>query len=172
MPFCAHFEIDLITALADQLTAAFEKLEQGALNEANLALVPTEQGVYHLFRSGVLVYVGKASNLKSRLSEHLYKILGRQKIQASEMTFNCLTIHKNWADLAPEATLIAHYKRQSGGLCEWNGISFGPHDPGRERETSNKPPDGFDSQFPIRADWPCSDVTAGTWNIKELLILM
>ncbi len=116
--------------------------------------------------------MGKADNLKNRLSEHLSKIMGRQNIEASEMTFTCLTVHKNWAALAPESTLIAYYKKQSGGLCEWNGISFGPHDPGRERETSDKPPDGFDSQFPIHADWPCSSVTAGNWNIRELLILM
>ena len=170
MPFVAHFEIDLVTALAEQLTAAFEGLEQGPLSEENIATVPAEQGVYHLFRKGLLVYVGKANSLRGRLSEHRFKITGRRNIGAGEITFTCLTVHKNWTALAPESSLIGHYKGLPGNLCEWNGNGFGPHDPGRDRETTNKPPDGFDSQFPIRYDWPCSGVAAKEWNIRELLI--
>lgn len=170
MPFFDHFEIDIISALADQLTAAFEKLEPGALSPENLTMVPSEQGVYQLFRNGVLVYVGKADNLRNRLSQHREKISGRLNITLDEMTFTCLTVHPNWTALAPEASLIARYAQQSSDLCEWNGNSFGPHDPGRERETSNKAPEGFDTQFPIRDDWPCGFVTAGEWNIRELLV--
>ncbi len=157
-------------ALADQLTAAFEQLKPGTLSVENLATTPVEQGVYHLFRNGTLVYIGKADNLRSRLTEHRTKIMGRRNIEVSEMTFTCLTVHRNWTALAPESSLISHYKQQPGNLCEWNGISFGPHDPGRDRETTNKAPEGFDSQFPIREDWACSGVGAGEWNISELLI--
>ena len=96
--------------------------------------------------------------------------MGRRNIEIGEMTFNCLTVHKNWTALAPETALITHYKQQTGSVCEWNGNSFGPHDPGRDRETTNKAPDGFDTQFPIREEWPCSGVAAGDWNIRELLI--
>jgi hypothetical protein len=81
-----------------------------------------------------------------------------------------LAVHPNWTALAPEASLIRHYKQQQRNLCEWNGISFGPHDPGRDRETTNKPPDGFDSQFPIRYDWPCQNVAVGERNLRELLV--
>lgn len=87
------------------------------------------------------------------------------------MAFTCLTVSKNWTTLAPEASLINYYKNEPGG-CEWNGKSFGPHDPGRNREQTNKPPFGFDSQFPIRDDWPCGNVTAGKWNARDLLVLM
>jgi hypothetical protein len=72
----------------------------------------------------------------------------------------------------PEDALIRHYKSVDGNLCEWNGNSFGPHDPGRDRETTNKAPDGFDAQFPIRYDWMCDFVEARQWNIRELLLRM
>jgi hypothetical protein len=172
LPFCDKFDIDLITALQEQLRAAFKKLTPGALTEENLEKVPAEQGVYHLHRSGVLVYVGKAANLRSRLRDHRLKIKGRRNIEISEMGFTCLTVSRNWTALAPENSLIDYYKKQSGNSCEWNGKSFGPHDPGRNRETTNKAPLGFDSQFPIRDDWPCGAVTAGEWNIRDLLMLM
>ena len=172
MPFFSHFEIDLVAALAEQLTSAFDGLEPGSLNEENLALAPTDQGVYHLFRNGILVYVGKADNLRRRLSEHHFKIMGRRKIDIGEITFTCLTVHKNWTAFAPESSLIGYYKQQPGNLCEWNGNGFGPHDPGRDRETTNKAPDGFDSQCPIRNDWECTFVDAREWNVRELLIAM
>lgn len=169
MAFFAHFEIDIVAALAEQLVVAFKQLDEGVLSEANVALVPPEQGVYMLFRNGTLVYAGKADNLNGRLSQHRRKIIGRRNIVIDEMTFKCLTVHKNWTALAPETSLIEHYKTQPG-LCEWNGNGFGIHDPGRERETTNKHPDGFDSQFPIREDWPCANVQAQVWNVLDLLI--
>lgn len=167
MPFFDHFEIDIVSALAEQLVTAFEQLDQGALTDENIAQVPNEQGVYQLYWNGVLVYVGKADSLSSRLESHRSKITGRQNIDVANMTFKCLTIHPNWTALAPEESLIRHYKGQ--GLCAWNGISFGPHDPGRSRETTNKPPQGFDAQFPIRHDWPCTGINAGDWNAAALL---
>jgi len=167
MPFFDHFEIDIVSALSGQLVSAFEQLEAGDLNEWNVNQVPDEQGVYELFLNGVLVYVGKAGDLRDRLRDHRWKILGRQNIDINQVTFKCLTVHPNWTALAPEVSLIKHYKAQ--GLCAWNGISFGPHDPGRPRETTNKPPDGFDAQFPIRQDWVPEGITAGDWNARDLL---
>lgn len=116
--------------------------------------------------------VGKTSgSLRKRLTEHRIKITGRRNIEIGEMAFTCLTVSKNWTALAPETSLINYYKNEPGG-CEWNGKSFGPHDPGRNREQTNKPPFGFDSQFPIREDWPCDAVTAKEWNVRDLLVLM
>jgi len=170
LAFFAHFEIDIISALTEQLLAAFEGLDPEGLTPENLAATPTGQGVYHLYKNGVLVYVGKASNLRKRLSDHRFKIIGRRNIDIAEMSFTCLTIHPNWTALAPEDALIRHYKAQNAAVCEWNGNSFGPHDPGRDRETTNKATQGFDTQFPIRDDWPCAFVEAREWNIRELLI--
>jgi hypothetical protein len=137
----------------------------------HLNQVPTEQGVYQLFRNGTLVYIGKADNLRTRLSQHGKKISGRQNISVEEMGFKCLTVAPTWTPMALEDSLIKHYKTQAG-VCEWNGNGFGPHDPGRERETTNKDTEGFDSQYPIRTDWPCMAIEAKTWNVRNLLTAM
>jgi hypothetical protein len=171
LAFFAHFEINLVQALAEQLVDAFADLEEGALTMGHITEVPTEQGVYHLFRTGLLMYVGKAENLRSRLTQHREKISGRRNIDVDEMGFKCLTVHQNWTALAPENSLIEHYKTQAG-VCEWNGNGFGIHDPGRNREETNQDPEGFDSQFDIRDDWPCTGIQAGEYNARELLILL
>jgi hypothetical protein len=168
LAFFNEFDLDLVAALAEQLVAAFDGLEVGGLTEEHISTIPSEQGVYQLFRDGTLVYVGKADSLRSRLRQHRRKIGGRQKISVEQMGFKCLTVRKNWTALAPETSLIAHYKEHPE-LCEWNGNGFGIHDPGRERETTNKHPDGFDSQFPIRDDWSCAGIDARVWNGGELL---
>lgn len=167
MPFFCHFEIDIISALTEQLVAALAKLDRGSLTTQNIESVPGERGVYQLFHSGTLVYVGKADNLRGRLGQHLRKISGRRNISVTDMGFSCVTVHRNWTALAPEETLIVHFKEE--GLCDWNGVGFGPHDPGRERETTNKPPEGFDARYPIREDWPCAGISASQWNARELL---
>jgi len=171
LAFFAHFDLDLVSALAEQLVEAFAKLDDGALTMEHIAQVPAERGVYQLFRNSQLVYVGKAENLRSRLTQHRRKITGRHNIDVSEISFKCLTVPKNWTPLAHEETLIKHYKTKQG-ICEWNGNGFGPHDPGRERDTTNKPPEGFDSQFPIREEWPCRTIKGGVWNAGELLVEM
>ena len=168
----ASFEIDIVSALSEQLVEAFDKLTIGQLNTASVALLNREQGVYQLFYNGALVYVGRADNLNSRVSQHLTKIAGRQNIATKDLGFKALYVHKNWTTLAPEDTLIKHFKAHGNGLCEWNGNGFGPHDPGRERETTNKPIDGFDAKYPIRHDWPCTWVDAKSWNVLQLLIAM
>jgi hypothetical protein len=118
------------------------------------------------------VYVGKAGQLRKRLSEHRIKISGRRNIEASEMGFKCLFIHHNWTALAPEDSLIRHYRKAGEGECAWNGNGFGPHDPGRNREATNKHPKGFDSQYPIRKDWVCDSIAAGEHDAFTLLKLI
>lgn len=165
----AHFEIDIIHALSSQLVAAFSKLEVGPLTDEEISALPKGQGVYKLYHQGALVYVGKADSLKKRLGEHRHKISGRQNIDVADMGYKCLFVHPNWTTLAPESSLIKHYRKSGEGECAWNGNGFGPHDPGRERETTNKAPDGFDAQYPIRQDWRCDWIKAGERNAAELL---
>jgi len=169
VPSHSHFEIDIIHALSSQLVAAFSHLDVGRLTEDELASLPKGQGVYQLYHQGSLAYVGKADSLKKRLSEHGHKISGRHNIDIADMGFKCLFVHPNWTTLAPENSLIKHYRKAGEGQCAWNGNGFGPHDPGRERETTNKPPDGFDAQYPIRQYWTCDWIKAGDWNAMELL---
>jgi hypothetical protein len=169
MKFHARFEIDIVSALSGQLISAFDDLNIGEFTIENFKKIKREQGVYQLFRNDVLVYVGKAGDLSRRLEDHHKKIKGRRNIQINEMGFKCLIVHRNWTALAPEESLIRYYKNRNSGDCEWNGNSFGPHDPGRNRETTNKPTQGFDAQFPIKEDWICDTITAGEWNGSILL---
>jgi len=152
--------------------AAFARLDVGRLTDDDLGSLEKGQGVYQLYYRGSLVYVGKAHNLKKRLGEHCHKISGRLHIDPQEMGFKCLFVHRNWTTLAPEDSLIKHYRNVGEGECAWNGNGFGPHDPGRERETTDKAPDGFDAQYPIRQDWQCNWIRAGNWNAAELLKAM
>lgn len=128
--------------------------------------------MYQLFHKGALVYVGQARSLIKRLEEHRGKISGRKNINVEEMGFKCLYVHPNWTALAPEHALIKYHRNLGRSNCPWNGNGFGPHDPGRERETTNKAPDGFDSTYPIRDDWVCSWIKSGEYNVEELLRLL
>jgi hypothetical protein len=168
----AEFEIDIVKALSDQLLAGFEALRPEPLADLATHNLPSGQGVYQLFYDGWLVYVGKADSLPKRLGQHARKIAGRRNIKLSEMSYCCLYVHKNWTALAPETSLIKYFKASGEGRCEWNGNGFGPHDPGRQRETTNKTPDGFDAIYPIRNAWPCTGVNAGLWNVGDLLRTM
>ncbi|NOK17520.1 GIY-YIG nuclease family protein [Corallococcus carmarthensis] len=166
----AHFEIDIVRALADQLVEKFEELSVAPLTEAAIKMLEPHQGVYQLFLDGTLVYVGKADLLLRRLSEHLTKIHGRQNICSSQVGFKCLYIHRNWTALAPETSLIDHYRKSNHRISEWNGNGFGIHDPGRQREDTNKAPDGFDARYPIKDTWPCTWIESGPWPVLELLL--
>lgn len=166
-PFYRRFELDIVSALKHQLIDAFEKLAPGDLVQKNIVAVPEEPGVYQLYYSGALVYVGKTDYLRKRLQEHHQKIIGRKNIRPSDVRLTCLSVHSG-IHAVSEVSLINHYKAAPGG-CAWNGNGFGPHDPGRTRETTNKPPDGFDAQFPIRDDWPCTWIGGGQWNCNALL---
>lgn len=164
-----YFEIDIIGALSSQLVGAFHRLVAAQLTDDEIDSLPTGQGVYILYYHGSSVYVGKADSLKGRLAEHRYKISGRHKIQVKDMSFKCLFVHENWTTLAPENSLIKYFRKVGEGDCSWNGNGFGQHDPGRERETTNKKPEGFDANYPIRQDWVCNWVEAGDTNAAALL---
>ena len=171
----ARFEFDLATPFFEQLLAVFDSLRKSPLDAHHVDQLEPHQGVYGLFRNDALVYFGKAdSSLPRRLTEHRIKLSGRQNISPDELRFKGVYLAKTWVPLAPEKMMISHYNRAD--LCEWNGNGFGPHDPGRNREKTNKPPEGFDAQFPIKATWPCEGIDAGRHEangvprkIKDLL---
>ena len=167
MAFFAFFDLNLPRALRDQLVEAFQQLDEATLNQPTIGQVPTERGVYQLYHSNQLVYVGKADNLRSRLTDHFWKISGRINLNITDMTFKCLWMSPNWITLAPERQLIELYGLQ--GTSSWNGNGFGPNDPGKARDDRNDPPSPFDQMYPIRNDWPCQSVTAGEWDVLALL---
>jgi len=107
------FEIDIISALSTQLLDKLTQLSPAPLDPESLSALSSEQGIYQLFHREKLVYVGKADNIKKRLNEHRFKIVGRKNIDVDDMAFVCLYVHPNWTALAPEDALIKHYKSES-----------------------------------------------------------
>jgi hypothetical protein len=167
-----RFNFDLATALGEQLKSHFDTdLRAKPMTLARVERLNRTQGVYALYRGETLVYIGQAIDLRKRLLEHWEKITGRQRIRIREMRFKCTYIDAAWIPVTHEKALLDVFKTQVG-LCAWNGKGFGIHDPGRNRETTNKSPLGFDSLFPIKRDWPCDWVSAGHYNAKELLELI
>ncbi len=160
------FDFDLARAVLEQLVEGFETLPVGQLDEVGLKGVASVKGVYHLYLGGTMVYVGKADNLKKRLSEHQWNLAARKNLDLSTLGFNCLAIDRAWVPLTHEQQLIEHY----GERCSWNNSGFGNHDPGRNREKTNKAPDGFDQRYPIQERWPLRGIEAGIWNARELLL--
>jgi hypothetical protein len=163
-----RFEFDLATPFFEQILRSFELLRTAPLTRENIGGLERSQGVYGLCLDAKLVYLGKAEKpLPERLADHRFKIEGRQGISLGSVSFKALYLARTWVPLAPEKLLIEHYRAE--GLCDWNGNGFGPHDPGRNRETTDKRPEGFDAQYPIRADWPCTEVAEGSHEANDLL---
>lgn len=165
-----QFVFDMATALAEQLEAKFRNLGGAPLDPMNIDTVPYGHGVYLLYHNGELVYVGKAKSVRNRLRKHWNNIRGRKKISIADVRFKCLLVEKTWSPLTHEDALIKHFKK--GNLCQWNGNGFGPNDPGRKREKTNKKPEGFDRQHPIDTGWTEHGVSAGTWYAGEIIRTM
>ena len=165
MPHAAHFDLDIPVAIHTQLVDAFTALTPVPLSEWERLAPPRAVGVYGLYYDGALAYVGKANRLDKRLGEHQAKFAGRQNISPDDVGATFLTVNPNWSAYAPEAILVKHFRHL--GLCEWNGSGFGNHDVGRRRDTSE--PNEFDRQFPIRLEWPCTQIRAGQHGVGELL---
>jgi hypothetical protein len=147
----AEFEFDLPKALREELIQLLDSMDTGVLDATVAGRIPEAQGVYQLFHKGTLVYIGKTdaeAGLRTRLGRHAWKMMHRPNLQGS-VEFKAVQILVFTAmDL--ETQLIKHYRK--AGAVAWNGSGFGSNDPGRERETTNKDPDGFDASYPISID--------------------
>lgn len=151
----AEFEFDLPSALQDELIRLFDRMHAAPLDVATTSSIEEVQGVYQLFHDGELVYIGKTdaeAGLKTRLSRHAKKILHRPTF-AGDVSFKAVRVMV-FAAMDLETQLIKHYRGLHAGAASWNGSGFGSNDPGRERETTNKPPKGFDPRYPISIDIP------------------
>lgn len=149
----AEFEFDLPRALKTELIGRLDAMKSGVLRRDITSQVPEAQGVYQLYYDGELVYIGKTdaeAGLRTRLSRHASKILHRPTLSGA-VHFKAVRIMVFTAmDL--ETQLIRHYRAINKAAAAWNGSGFGSNDPGRERETTNKHPEGFDAQHPIDID--------------------
>lgn len=124
-----YFDFDLDRGIRDQVV---KKLQESPLLSLARDVGPTLSGIYALYFKGKLVYIGKASKgttkskrtLRSRLSEHVGKIEGRQNIDLGEMQCRYLTFSSEWWVFAAEFALMVHY------APEWNASGFGSKMPG------------------------------------------
>lgn len=158
----AEFEFDLPRALKAELIELLDEMETGVLQLEATSAVPEAQGVYQLYHEDKLVYIGKTdaeAGLRTRLNRHARKILHRPSLTGT-VRFKAVRIMVFTAmDL--ETQLIKHYRKGDGKVAAWNGSGFGSNDPGRERETTNKSPEGFDAQHPINIDLPTELIQPG-----------
>jgi hypothetical protein len=168
MNFAADFKLSISRALTDQLHDALHELERVPLTLENIAAVSPRQGVYQLYLADDLVYVGSAAaSLRRRLGQHRRKLVGRQNIAGSDVSFTCLYVDEDLTVLAPEDRLIRVFRDE--GSCAWNGNGFGPHDPGRRRDMTDLAANHFDRLYPIRLDWLVEGIPAGQYTAKDLL---
>ena len=146
------FEFDLPAALLQRLIEILDSMETAPLSDEAADLPPEVQGVYQLFFDDALVYIGKTDNqagLRKRLMRHATKVLHRQNLDPSSMSFKAVRIYV-FTPMDLEADLIRHYG--GVGTIAWNGSGFGSNDPGRERDTTLIKEGNFDLLFPVDID--------------------
>lgn len=167
MAASAEFKLSISRALTDQLHDALHELQPVGLTLPNVGTIEDRQGVYQLYYGSDLVYVGSAAwSLRDRLTEHYWKLAGRENIMFANVRFTCLYVDEDLTVLAPEDRLIRVF--QDEGSCAWNGSGFGLHDPGKNRDTTVLPATHFDALYPISLGWSC-DIEAGEWDARSLL---
>lgn len=167
MPASGDFRLSISRAMTDQLHDALHELDPAPLGCHELELLEPRQGVYQLYLGEDLVYVGSAAqSLPARLSQHFWKLAGRQNIAVDEVRFTCLYVDEDLTVLAPEDRLIKLF--QDEGSCAWNGMGFGLHDPGRNRDTTELRDDHFDRRYPVRLDWSCEGIKSGSYTVTKL----
>ncbi len=143
---CAAFDLNLASAVVEQMVAAFEALTPVPLVESNVSTIPTAPGVYQLLHKERLVYVGQAEgSLRERLDRHRATLSGRKRIDIADMSYRALVVNRNWSTLATEQALLSHYGRSAS----WNNSGFGSNDPGRNRDHTAEKADHFNLKHPI-----------------------
>ena len=141
-----HFDFDLDLGIRRQVV---DVLEASPLLALAKGVGPQASGIYALYYKDKLVYIGKASKgttkskrtLRARLSEHVGKIGGRQKISLADMKCRYLTFASEWWVFAAEFALITHY------TPEWNESGFGSKVPGVGRPGTTRV-SRWNEQFP------------------------
>ena len=162
------FELDLMGAVMNQLIPTLDAMGSAPLTLDNAQALPDAQGVYLLIHDGEVRYVGKTdadAGLRTRLARHARKFEQRRNVRPEDVQFKAAQILVLTA-MDIEAKLIAHYG------SEWNGSGFGSNDPGRERETTNKPEQGFDARFPIDIDSPIEVLEPGQMTAHCALVAL
>ena len=150
------YVFDFLHTVSAQLKERLETLMASPLNDASIVGLyefqvgaQSTQGVYLIIYDGEPRYVGKANNVKDRLSQHLTKLRGRRHIDLDALSYKVLLLDKSMSTAANEDILISLFKEKYPNM--WNGAGFGPKDPGQQRDTTK--PGKFDQQHPIIDDY-------------------
>ena len=162
------FELDLMEAVLNQLVPRLDAMDGAPMTRLDTSQLPDAQGVYLLVYQGKVHYVGKTdadAGLRTRLTRHVAKLEHRKNISPTDVRFKAAQIFVLTA-MNIESRLIRHYEP------EWNGSGFGSNDPGRERETTAKAPNGFDTQFPIDIDLPLEILKPGPTTAHNALVTL
>jgi len=162
------FELDLMGAVMNQLVPTLDAMESAPLSMANAQSLPDAQGVYLLIYDREVRYVGKTdaeAGLRTRLARHARKFEQRRNVRPEDVSFKAAQILVLTA-MDIETKVISHYG------SEWNGSGFGSNDPGRNRELTDKPEQGFDARFPIDIDMPLEIIPPGETTVHNALIAL
>lgn len=163
-----EFEFDIATPLFRQIQAAFAEVDFAELSPLGLAALEGRPAVYGLEHGGQLVYVGKADeDVRSRLRKHRRLLMGRSNMVPDQVRFRCVYLARTWDPFKPEGYLIRHYRTRE--FPGWNGQGFGSNDPGRNRDHTDLGEGHWHVRFPLDPDWPCDEITAGRYEMLELL---
>lgn len=171
----ADFKLSITKALADQLSAALQKLTPVPLTLESLNRLPDGPGVYQLYLDDEQVYVGKASkSLPTRLRKHHRKLSGRPI--PGKVSFVCLYLEEDLEASAPEKMLLGKYEGkyertpgQHHRKLPWNNNGFGNNDPGRRRDRSIVEENHFDAIYPIDLDLIIDGPPSGVRKVGEVL---
>lgn len=168
-----NYNFHFLNTVSQQLVEELEQLSVTPLNQSSLLEladfqvdIKSSQGVYLLHLRGLPVYLGKAGDVRERLTQHLNKLTGRmdggQRLDLDGIGFKALLLDQSMSTAANEDVLIAFFQKSHQGL--WNNKGFGPKDPGKYRDTTK--PSYFDRTFPINRAFPVGNVpdltTVGT----------
>lgn len=150
------YVFDFLQTVSVQLKDMLENLNETTLDELSLAEltryqreIGSHQGVYVVHYDGSPKYVGKANNVADRLAQHLTKLSGRKGIDPAAVGYKSLLLDKSMSTAANEDILITLFKAEYDDM--WNGVGFGPKDPGQQRDTTK--PGKFDQTYPIIDDY-------------------
>lgn len=171
------YTFDFLRTVSQQLKDTLEALPESVLDDDALAKLlsyqqeaGTHQGVYVIHYDGIPKYVGKANHVRDRLVQHLTKLRGRRGIHPQRLGYKALLLDKSMSTAANEDILIAMFKEEHQDM--WNGVGFGPKDPGKERDTTK--PGKFDRDHPIVDDFPINlhPDESGAIGLGKLLTAM
>jgi hypothetical protein len=168
IPGYADFELDLVSALKENLPPVFNGIAPVSLVRTNVDCLPSgAQGVYMLLEKNAPVYFGKTDathGFKDRLTRHAESIQQRKFLNPADISFKCVRIMV-FTVISVESAMIKTFGADAG--LSWQNWGFGSNDPGHNRE--NQKASVFDKKYPVDIDIPMPTVVAGTYNAAALL---